>query len=298
MPSQTFDPWQFLFFAGGALLVVLQAWRGWRLGVIRQCAELLGVVGAYLASYFFGRNVAPLFRVLHLPDPVLTAVAGGVLGLCVYLAFSITAGVAFKRTAQQNGAARTRSGVSGAVLGAFFGVFMLWLMTLGIRICGSFAEAMVKMSDGTQGSGRAVHRATMTGDPGWVRGLVHLKQNLESGATGAMMKQMDPLPATLYATIARIGVMFSNPQSVERFLTFPEVKALAQHPKVLALSTDPEIVRYVEGADFMGLLHNPRVIAAANDAEVASLLRRLDFQKALDYALGAGEKPRLAPPPM
>ncbi|HEY2341453.1 MAG TPA: CvpA family protein, partial [Chthoniobacteraceae bacterium] len=129
MPSQTIDYWQTLFVAGAALLILMQAWRGWRLGFFRECAELLGVAGAYLSSIFFGHYLTPFFRGFHLPDKMLNAVAGGFLGLSVYLAISITGSLVFRKTGRSTGLKRLGVGAGGAVLGAFFGMFMLWLMT-------------------------------------------------------------------------------------------------------------------------------------------------------------------------
>ena len=293
---RNFDPWQSLFFTGAALLIALQAWRGWRLGFFRQGTELAGIATAYGASYLIGPRVAPLFRFAGLPDQVLAAIAGSVVALCIYVDFSVAGAFLFKRTAQERRPIpRLAFGSAGTVLGAFFGLFMVWVMTLGIRLCGPLVEVRLKMI-AAESAGRAVYRATLTPDPGWMRGLIHIKQTLEEGATGAMLKQVDPLPAALYATIGRVGAMLANPQSVERFLSYPGVKSLAEHPKLIALQNDPQIVQYVMASDFLGLLRNPNVVAAANDSEISAMLHRLDVQKALDYALANGEKPR-APAP-
>ncbi len=297
MPSPSFDPWELVFFAGAFLLIALQTFRGWRLGIVRQVVDILGVMGAYVASYVIGPKLAPLLSPMGLPRQVLAGVAGSVVGVCVYVGFGIAGAILFKRTAQQRfGIVRLGFGASGAILGAAFGLFMVWLMTLGIRLCGSLAESRVRI-DTAQSAGHAVYRAELTPDrPGWMRGLVAIKRVLETGTTGQVMKQVDPIPAALYSTIGRVGEMLSSPQSVERFLSYPGIKPLAEHPKLMALREDPQIIEDVQNSNYVGLLHNPHVVAAANDAEIAAMLKRLDVEKALDYALGKAEKPRTTQP--
>ncbi len=298
MPAQSTVPWQLVFFAGAALLVAVQAWRGWRLGVVRQIVEILSVAAAYATAYLAGPLFAPMLRPLGLPDQVLTAIAGGLAGFLVFVFIRISGAILFKRTAQQSiGIIRFCFGASGALVGAVFGLFLVWVITMAIRVCGSLAETRVKNGEMAQAAGRAVFRAAVApvGEPTWIRDLVHLKQAIEDGAAGGMVKQMDPLPTVVYSTMGRIGVMLSNQDSVDRFLEYPGIQPLAQNPKIVALRDDPAIVRDVKNADYMSLLRNPHVVQAANDTEVLKLLRKLDVQKALDYALGAGEKPHLLP---
>ncbi len=287
-----------LFYAGAALLITIQAFRGWRMGIVRQCVEIFAVAGAYAAALFLGPVLAPFLRPMAMPNQVLTALGGAVAGFVVYVTIRILGAVLFKRTGQQSvGLIRFAFGLSGALVGAVFGAFFVWVLTFAIRICGSLAESKVKASELAQASGHVVYRSSVHEDPGWLRGLVYMKQALEHGATGAMVKEMDPLPAVLYPTISRIGAMLSTQQSVERFLSYPGIRPLAEHPKIIALREDPLIVRQVQSADYLGLLHNPHVVQAANDSEILSLLRRLELQKALDYALGNAEKPSAAPLP-
>jgi hypothetical protein len=121
----------------------------------------------------------------------------------------------------------------------------------------------------------------------WVRSLAEMKHSLEQGAAGAVVQQVDPVPQTIYSTISKVGAMASNTQSVERFITFPGVRPLAEHPKVLALQRDPQIARDVMARNYLGLLRNPAIVQVANDPEVLALIRKLEFQKALDHALAA-----------
>jgi hypothetical protein len=51
-------------------------------------------------------------------------------------------------------------------------------------------------------------------------------------------------------------------------------------------------LRAAQKGDYAALLRNPRLVRAMDDPEIARLLQRLDFAKALDYALAQRPGPR------
>jgi hypothetical protein len=284
--------WQVVFFAGATLLVALQAWRGWRLGVVRQIASILALVVAYVAAFFGGRLFVPMLRPLGFPDQLLAIGAGALLGLIVFAGSSVLAAVLFKRTAEQTiGIVRLGYGSLGALIGALFGFGLVWLAVVSIRVLGTVAETEIAAA---RRPVRSRKEAVLNPPPpppgGLVHGLAHMKQSLEQGATGSMLERVDPIPEEVYTALAKVGQMIANEESVSRFLAYPAVKPLAQHPKIVALQTDPEIAREVLARDYVGLLRNERIVSAVNDPEIAALLRKLEFQKALDYALHRPEK--------
>ena len=79
--------------------------------------------------------------------------------------------------------------------------------------------------------------------------------------------------------------MISNEQSIDRFLAYPGVKTLTQHPKIAALQSDPEIAKHLVAQDYFALVRNEHIIRAANDREIGELMAKFEFEKALDYAL-------------
>ena len=64
-----------------------------------------------------------------------------------------------------------------------------------------------------------------------------------------------------------------------------EVRPVMDHPKVVALLSDPEVSNAIAQRRYFSLLRNPRLVAAADDPEVSARLRAIDFEKALDTAL-------------
>jgi hypothetical protein len=79
-----------------------------------------------------------------------------------------------------------------------------------------------------------------------------MKQSLGHGATAAMVDRVDPIPDAVYSALAKVGEMVSSDESVARFLSYPGVKPLAEHPKIVALQSDPQVSREVLERDYRG----------------------------------------------
>jgi uncharacterized membrane protein required for colicin V production len=289
--SATDVTWQNMFLCGALLLVALRAWRGWHLGVARQVVSLVALAAAYPVAYFGGPHLVPLFRIFGFPDQILAVLGGALLGLVVFFAINIVGAVLFKRTAQQTvGAVRLSYGLLGALFGALFGVVIVWVAAMGVRVLGTLAETEITAQ--RQRSGRAVRRAAAPPPNAMIRGLAEMKQSLDQGATGRVIDQVDPIPAKVYATLGKVGQLVQRQESMARFLEYPGIQPLAEHAKIATLQRDPQILKEVEERDYLALLRNPRIVEAANDPEVASLVKQVEFEKALDYALHAPENPR------
>jgi len=133
-------------------------------------------------------------------------------------------------------------------------------------------------------------------DPGpLVRNFAKLGTALDEGKSGAFLQRYDNVPAThVFATLAKVGIMVSRMDAVDRFLTYPGVDKLVSHPKLLAVKNDPEVAALLNNGSFVRLLRHEKVLALAtarlrrrleeslhDDAEVQALLdevvaRRLD----------------------
>ncbi len=279
---------QLLFFAAAALIVAWHAWRGWRKGVVRQIIGVVAIILAWLAGYFGGPFTVLFLRPLGLPDQLLVVLGGVLLGAVVYVTISVLAAVVFKNTAQQGvGVIRWGYGGLGALVGAAAGLFQVWLLLLVLRLFGTVAQT---------GLDAAKHAPTRRQPPAnpLVRGVAGIKASMDRGLTGAVTDHLDPVPDQLYRTLNKLGRTVASDRSISRFFSYPGVKPLAQHPKMLALKKDPSISRAALERNYLALLRNEHVVAAANDPEMARLVRSLDFEKALDFALQ--EKAALPPP--
>ena len=290
-----FDSYQIGFLVGAVLFVAFTAWHGWRLGILRQIINILALAAAYIIGYFGGNTLGPLLRhLVDLPERALAVMGAVGLGFIVYCCITLLGVIAFKKTAEQKaGLVRLGYGISGAACGAFYGLFLVWIMVLAIRLLGSVAETQLAASYYPSRTANK-HSATPVPAPtppnAVIRTLAHMKESLEQGATGAVVQQVDPIPGTLYGTLRKLGVMVSDEKSINRFLSYPGVKPLLAHPKIAALQNDPDISRDVVSRNYLSLVRNPHIIAAANDAEIGELMRKFELEKALDYAIRRPEQ--------
>lgn len=287
MAASNSESWQMLILAGMLVFILYQMLRGWQLGVVRVMAKILAVVVAYASAWVSGPKLFPVLRPLGLPDPVLMALGGVIVGLLVFIVLSLTSALLFKKTADQSvGIVRLSYGAGGAFLGMLIGGFLVWIAVLGVRLLGTLAAPGTTASHGVGDGPAASASGRSLSQPSSVAfSLTQIKQSLERGPAGAVMEQIDPIPSTIYTTIEKIGLMVSDEQRAQRFMQFSGVAPLIEHPKMLALRDDPTIARDAFARNYLALIRNPKVISLANDPEIRELLQKLEFQKALDYAV-------------
>jgi membrane protein required for colicin V production len=283
--------WQTIFFSFALVLIAFEIVRGWRLGVVRQVVRLIAVLAAYAAGIFGGRLLLPVLRnLIRAPDLVLSVISGAVLALLIYAFITGVGAILFKRTAQQKvGMVRFLYGFSGALLGIFFGLLSVWLIVVGVRSVGALASAEVKSGITPPPlapmHARPTSAARSATPPPLIASLAKLKNSIELGPLGAVVKGADVVAPTTYQALGKLGAVVSDPRSAERFLTFPGAQELTRNPRIIALRDDPEIIDLVEQQRFLELLQNRKLIEAMNDPELAEEVHHFDFQKALDYAL-------------
>ena len=264
--------------AAGALIVLYETWRGWRLGLIRQCIKLLAIALALLASFFGGPLLVPLLQPLGYPDQLLSFVGGCLLGVVIFGAISLLSTVVFKKTSQQSfGLIRLAYGGSGALLGAIFGLVLVWFVIVAIRSLGTIAEL--------QGPQAAKSRTGSAYEQGVMEVLVQMKHTLEEGMGETFLEHVDPLPREFYSTLSKLDQLLASEPAFNRLGTYPGVRPLLHHPKVQALQQDPAIMRDLLSRSYARLMGNPRIVELLNDPEIMSLVKKLEFEKALDYAL-------------
>ena len=291
--------WQVVFISFGVILILFEVLRGWRLGLMRQIMRLIALAVAYAVVFFGGGWLVPAVRPLFkIPDPVLSILCGITLAIAAYMLVSGAGAILFKRTSQQQSKLLYLIyGVTGAILGLFFGVFLLWLTVATVRTAGALAEGQAgRRSDvaahhSQDPTSRALDvRRRFLSEPddgiqAFATSLARLKNSLELGLVGSVVKNSDPVPQKAYQTLEKAGTVLSNPERMQKFLTFPGARELAEHPKIVALRSDPEIADLVVQGRFIDLLQNPRVIEVANDPVLAQRIKKFDVQRALDYAL-------------
>ena len=295
------DQGQMIFLVGSAVIVAYHMLKGWQLGIVRQILRLLALVAAYVVGYLGGKPIAPLLRPLGYPDLVLQLIAGTALGLITYLVISLIAKILFKKTSDQEfWFGKLIYGVTVALIGAGFGLFIVTAVALAIRFTGNLVEgAMPKPADQRatasarpKGKGAALHPTPSRLSP-LLTGVVQIKKSLEGGMAGNALQWVDPIPKGTYEAAREVGTLVSKPDALGRLINSPEAKALAQQPEIIALRDDPEIGKAISSGRYLALLRNERVIKTMNNPKIIELMKRFDFRAALDHSNGKSEvKPK------
>lgn len=290
--------WQLVFVSFAIILILFEVVRGWRRGVARQFARLGAIVGAYLAAYFGGPLAVPFLRpFLEIPDLAMSILAGAVLAVGVYVIICGLGTMLFRRTRQHDsGFVRFLCGLSGAALGIVFGAFLVWLLVVGVRSLGSLAEAPAQQQAAAQTTtapARALHAVDVrrgvlnepSDEPSVLNSLARLKNSIEMGAVGDIVKRADVVPTNTYEVFGKLGQVVSSPEKAERLLSFPGAHEVSEHPKIVALRDDPEISELIEQGRFLDLLQNRKILDALNDPTLLERIKNFDLQRALDFAL-------------
>lgn len=282
------SPFQ-IFLVGAALIVLFQMWRGWQLGLVRQLLRMVSLGAAWFAVVYCGYVLAPFFRGLGWPAPIAKTAGGIALGALVWLGIGGVGALLFKRTEHHSGVVRLGFGATGAILGAVYGLILVWVIAQSLRFLGTAAEASQAVDKNPRFA--AVSPAKPEKQLARAVGpLVELKKSLETGVTGTLLKKTDPVPDEVERTLTKTTQVLGDMHGMERFLEYPGVKPLLKQPKIVELVNDPEIARAVADRDYMKLLNHPRMVAAVSDPQLAESLKQIDFEKALDYALRKPEK--------
>ncbi len=199
-----------------------------------------------------GRAIAPFLReTIKAPDVVISSVAGAVLAFVVYLVVSGVGAFLFKRTAQhESRTVRLALGSTGAFVGIFLGLFFVWLILLGVRSVGAIADAQMRARPerlpglhefaGTRVNGEREDAETRTpeGD-GLTALLARLKNSVELGPVGEIVKKTDVLPAGSYQVLGEGAEVFARPETERASSLFLGRAPLVNTPKSWRCETIP-----------------------------------------------------------
>jgi hypothetical protein len=282
-----------LYYAIAAIVVAVLTFHGWRQGVARQAITLVAIASAYAVGFFGAGLVEPYFQFLKYPPQLTRIIAGAAGGLLTMIAITTLGRAMFKRTGERPaGKGRFAYGFFGAVLGLVFGGVVFMVATELVRLVGAVAQSNVQIAEASRTPGTKAPQ--MAVNP-LVSGLASLTTALNDGGSGTFFRKVDPVPAHVFATLTKLGIMVSRPDAVNYFLAYPGISELTHHPKLLALSNDPEVANLLASQSYFRLLRHDKVVGLASDPDFAEQLKRTDFQQAIDHALKASAAPKKRP---
>jgi len=265
--------WRNVFFALAGGWVLLSFLRGWTQGILRQLLVPLAVFGALVAVILVTPTASGyLYQNTRLPASAL--LLGFAIWLFAYNLLVFVGGIIFKRTREQDFAiVRLVFGVGGAIIAVVYAFLQIWVIVVGIRILGRFAEDQVAV----QSSRNAV-------SSGLVVGLARLKNSLELGSGKVVLDQLDPVPPEAYRRLDQCTQLLANPRAIGRLLESPALRGIWENPRIQALQADPEISQAIRRGDFLSILSNSKVFALWTDPSIRALLSGDQIQAACDYA--------------
>ena len=268
--------WQGILFFAAFLFLIWELWGGWRRGVIRSGVNFFAFVFSGALGLLAGQATA---FVVEKVFPGYGFLAGAMVGSVVTLVILglalLLGAILFKRTGQQpSGLLRFLYGGGGAFFGLLTGLLILWGGITIIRGLGVVA--------GTAAGDRQFSEMPLP-----AKAMLTLKDSIELGPVGRAAEAVDVVPPGIYEMIQRIGKLSSDQTAMARFLDYPGVQEILQHPRMAELMRDPAVVRDAEARNFLGLMQSRALLEAVNDPSLQKKLTGLDLQKALDYAFPA-----------
>lgn len=261
------------FFIGSAVFLLFQIWRGWRSGVVRAGMSLVALVGSGVIGWFGGKAVGNLAEAF-LPSSLYLVwfLATAVLALVSYFAILLFSVLLFKKTADHSSfPVRVGFGIGGAFIGFLIGLVVLSAAVSLIRATGGMSFGKISSTRPSQ--------------------LASLKQTLESGTLGDIVRLTDPIPQSFYDGFSDLSQLSTNPEAVSRFLQYPDVANLLQNPKFTALALDPSIQAAAQQKNSLALLSNPKLRELASDPEIIAAAQKINLTAALAYALQKNNPP-------
>lgn len=278
------DNLKMAYYGLSVLFIAGLGFNGWRQGIARQLMTLTAIACAYAAAWFGASSAAPVFAFLKYPPQITTLIGGAAVGCATFLGLHGLRRWLFKRTSEQkNPKIRMSYGILGAILGVTFGSLVFLLTTGLVRAVGTVAKSRLEDVEKEKTNPELLPPE----EPGpLVRSFAKLGTALDEGKSGEFLQRYDKVPAThVFATLAKLGIMVSRPEAVDRFLAYPGVEKLASHPKLIEVRNDPSVGELLLSRSFVRLLRHEKVVALANDAEFNALVKQMQFEKALDHAL-------------
>ena len=235
-----------VFWIGVSIALFFFAWRGYRLGLVRSLLGLLALsLGALLGWFFGGAAAGVIGSGLPWPPFYTQVAAAGGLAIGAYVVTAIFSGLLLKKTKDHESS------------------WMRFIFGFGGAVVGLVTGAMI----GAAGL--------------WLVGQMHAGKNSEGVVAPSPAASVDGT----YRVFEKVMKVTADPKAMERLMEYPTVQNIIAHPKIVELSSKPEINEAVLNKDYMALLSNPLVLKALSDPSFVEELRQVELEKALDYSL-------------
>lgn len=316
--------WGLVFMGIVFLLVVINAYRGWKAGLYRKLFSIFALAGAYAAAWFVGPIVGDLASEhISYPQTVLNLLGGAVVGTIVWLFLTII-GLFTPKTEDSDSLSKMRVvGIGGAMAGTLLGLMYSLLLVIFVQLVGTLSESQLKMDEAINGfeqtpattaqansdeqeegpfletlDTKDVTSTLQTLSKRGMQAFANMKHALEDNPLTPVFETIDPVPEKVYRIANKIKILASSPKALENFKNHPASQELLKHQAVIELTQDLEVMELARNRDINGILKHPRVIAVLDNEELKEFASEYDIEIVMDEALAqAGiTVPDTAPP--
>jgi len=267
--------WQVVLFAAALVFLLWEIWRGWRAGVVRSGVSLAAIVFSSLAGYTVARIAAiPFGGFEGFSGAMVGLFVGGGVGLAVFIFIWVLGALLFKRTEHQEGSLiRLLWGGGGALLGLLTGLIIVWSGISVVRSLGALAEARVE-----------TRQAASKSPSSLANGLVTLRDSLEMGPAGQVVRAVDPVEPEVYNLLLQLGKLSGDQATMLRFIQYPGIQAVIETPRMVELVNNPDIIRAAENRNVFAIMSHPALRAALEDQAFMAKIKKIDLAAAMEYA--------------
>ena len=268
--------WQKILLIIAVIWLLIELWRGWRLGLIRGLLKFIALILAWFAGLAATSMIhALLLFLFHISSPLIPGSAGLILGLIVYFLVNGVSSLLFKKTNHYRGFMQVVLGMGGACWGLLFGLFFLWGSISAVRSLGLLGEIRLLNSE--------KKGLPPSADP-VACNLVSIKRALEGGHWGVWLMQVDPLSSLFYENTKNTIMMLSDHEALTRFLNDPNTQHFLSHPLMQKMLHDPQVQLAISSGNFMLLLGNKNIHRAFNDPTLWQQIKSFNLSTTLNAA--------------
>lgn len=257
----------------GGVLIGFAALLGFFLGAIRASVSLVGIIASALLAKLVGGWVSSLVPSLGFKNPIWMFYLPPLLGffLCSFV-FLILALVVhhlvqkrFKNNTDEYSYQRwdRLNRRSGIAVGAAIGVVWMLLVATIAYVPGYL---VAQLADTEEASTPLRIANSITHD-------------LERSGMNRMVERFNPASAEHFVASDVLGLIYNNPAIHSRLASYPPFLGLAEKKEIGDLGKDPEVNSLIQSkAGLNQILEHPKIVAVTDNPDLVNELLGLDFR--------------------
>ncbi len=148
----------------------------------------------------------------------------------------------------------------------------------GIHLIGNVEEALIQTPSST------MEEETEAQTPSEGK-FVTAKDHIEASFFGSIVKKIDPVDEKIKEIFQNLTTVVNDPRLYENFKNHPDIERFTADPRILALSTDEQILHQLNEQLYFELLDNPKIASLLNDEAFISELKNIDLGEILEEVM-------------